>query len=77
MRDPELTSVEARYLTETELAARWQISVKTLQRWRAMGTKPVFSKFFRSVRYPLHGQGGVLEMEQIAISPPVSGHDRG
>ena len=77
MRDPELTSVEARYLTETELAARWRISVKTLQRWRAMGSKPVFSKFFRSVRYPLHGLDGVLDMEQIAMSPAVSGNDRG
>ncbi len=75
--DPELNSVERRYLTEVELAARWQISVKTLQRWRSMGSKPVFSKFFKSVRYPLYGPDGVLDMEQNALSPPASGQDRG
>jgi hypothetical protein len=57
------------YLTELELATRWNISVKTLQRWRGMGKKPVFSKFGRTVRYPLHGVGGVLDMEaSIALT---------
>lgn len=75
--DPELNSAEPRYLTEVELAARWQISVKTLQRWRAQGTKPAFSKFLKSVRYPMHGLGGVLDMERVTLSPPASGQDRG
>ena len=71
---PELNSTEHRYLTEAELAARWRISVKTLQRWRTIGSRPAFSKFFRSVRYPLDGLNGVLEMEQIAMPPAASGH---
>ena len=73
----ESTSVERRYVTESELAARWQISVKTLQRWRATGTKPAFSKFLKTVRYPMHGLDGVLDMERVTMPPPASGHDRG
>jgi hypothetical protein len=67
-RGPELTPAGTRYLTELELAARWCISVKTLQRWRAMRSKPVFTKFGRSVRYPMVGPDGVLDMEAHATS---------
>lgn len=41
-------------MTEQELSLRWQISVKTLQRWRLMQTGPKFTKLQnRAVRYHL------------------------
>lgn len=52
------------FLREAELAERWGVSVKTLQRWRLTGTSgPLYVKFGRSVAYPLYGAGGVLEYE--------------
>ena len=41
------------YLTEQRLAARWAISVKTLQLWRTQGIGVKFCKLGRSVRYKL------------------------
>lgn len=40
-------------LTEAELAARWCISPKTLERWRSKQTGPEYLKFGKHVRYPL------------------------
>jgi len=41
-------------MTEQELSLRWQISVKTLQRWRGLQTGPKFTKLQnRAVRYHL------------------------
>jgi hypothetical protein len=40
-------------LTEAELAARWCISPKTLERWRSKQTGPEYLKFGKQVRYPL------------------------
>jgi len=71
------SSPECRYLTEVELARRWHISVKTIQRWRSMGRKPMFAKFGKTVRYPLHGPDGILDMEQCAMLPTASGPDHG
>ena len=39
--------------TETELALRWNISPKTLQRWRSEGIGPPAWHIGRSVRYLL------------------------
>jgi hypothetical protein len=39
------------FLTEGELAARWRISVKALQKWRVQGGGPRFHKFGSAVRY--------------------------
>ena len=52
------------FLTEAELATRWNLSPKTLQRWRGLGTGPVFAKFAKKVGYPLLGAKGVLDFEQ-------------
>jgi hypothetical protein len=39
-------------LSEKEVAARWSISIKTLQAWRAQPNKgPLFIKLGRAVRY--------------------------
>lgn len=45
--------MEKAYLTEVELALRWDLSPKTLQRWRTDGRGPHFLKFSKCVRYPI------------------------
>jgi predicted site-specific integrase-resolvase len=39
------------YLTEQDLATRWEISERTLQKWRVRGAGPVFRKIGSNVRY--------------------------
>lgn len=41
------------HLTPQQLAARWQISEKTLERWRRRGTGPRFLRVVGRVLYPL------------------------
>jgi len=55
---------ERRFLSELELANRWGLSPKTLQRWRGIGKGPVFAKFSKKVGYPLDSQDGVLDWEK-------------
>jgi hypothetical protein len=43
------------------VADRWQVSLKTLRRWRLDGGGPVWHKLFRHVRYH---EADVLEFEQ-------------
>mgnify|MGYP000378989019 CR=1 FL=1 len=45
--------MEKAYFTEVELALRWDLSPKTLQRWRTDGRGPHFLKFSKCVRYPI------------------------
>lgn len=52
------------YLRERELAERWGLSPRTLQRWRLERHGPRFVKFGRSVSYPLQGTDGVLDWER-------------
>lgn len=49
----ELRRVMSASLTEDELAARWRISVRTLQNARVQGTGVHFHKVGRCVRYRL------------------------
>ena len=49
-------------LTPRQLAARWGMSEKTLERWRTLGTGPMYLKLGSRVMYPLasiaqHEQG--------------------
>lgn len=41
------------HLTPQQLAARWQISEKTLERWRRRGIGPGFLRVVGRVLYPL------------------------
>ena len=42
------------YLTQQELAVRWQISERTLEGWRSrQNNGPGWARIGRSVRYPL------------------------
>lgn len=60
-------AAERRFISELELANRWGLSPKTLQRWRGIGKGPLFAKFSKKVGYPLDGQGGVLDWEHHAL----------
>ena len=39
------------WMTQTELAQRWDISPRTLERWRVVGYGPQFTKIGHAVRY--------------------------
>ena len=42
-----------RHLTTRELAARWRLSLRTLERWRAEGYGPAWLTIGGSIRYRL------------------------
>lgn len=50
-------------ITERALARRWQVSPRTLQRWRANRTGPAFCRIGNAIRYRL---GDVLDHETTA-----------
>lgn len=45
--------MESPLLNQTELARRWRLSSRTLERWRWLNKGPDFVKFGRAVRYRL------------------------
>jgi len=47
----EHTRSASSFLKEDQLAARWQLSVKALQRWRLIGEGPSFVRLGRAIRY--------------------------
>ena len=48
---PQTSASPRLALNESELAARWGISVKTLRRWRQEQLGPVFCKFGARISY--------------------------
>jgi predicted site-specific integrase-resolvase len=44
---------ESNYLTQTQLAERWQVAESTLERWRSEGIGPIYMKMMGRVRYRL------------------------
>ncbi len=45
---------ELPFFTEKDLADRWRLSIKTLQKWRLVGGGPAYVKLNgRAVRYPI------------------------
>lgn len=59
-----LSPGDRRVLNENELAQRWGVSPKTLQRWRTEGRGPRYLKLSRRVSYPLDA---VVEFERYAL----------
>ena len=55
---------DRRVLSETELAHRWGVSPKTLQRWRTEGRGPRYLKLSKRVTYPLDA---ITEYERSAL----------
>jgi predicted DNA-binding transcriptional regulator AlpA len=62
-----------RVLNENELAQRWGISTKTLQRWRSEGRGPKYLKLSKRVSYPLET---VLDFEHCALHSSTSERSR-
>ena len=60
---------ERRVLSETELAQRWGVSPKTLQRWRSEGRGPHYLKLSKRVTYPLEA---ITEYEHCALHVSTS-----
>ena len=60
---------ERRVLNELELAQRWGVSIKTLQRWRSEGRGPRYLKLSKRVSYPLEM---VLEFERSSLHDSTS-----
>lgn len=60
---------ERRVLSETELAQRWGVSPKTLQRWRSEGRGPRYLKLSKRVTYPLDA---ITEYEHRALHVSTS-----
>ena len=56
--------------TAHQLAARWSVSEKTLERWRTLGTGPAFVKLASRVLYPI---GEIRTYEQHRTSNTTSG----
>ncbi len=63
------TPIERRVLSETELAHRWGVSPKTLQRWRMEGRGPKYLKLSKRVTYPLDA---ISEYECCALHTSTS-----
>jgi len=51
-------------MNETELATRWNINTKTLQRWRSEGRGPRFMKMSKRIVYPIDE---ILDYEPQAL----------
>jgi predicted site-specific integrase-resolvase len=58
-----------RHLNQTELAARWTISPRTLERWRYTGEGPQFMKIGGRVAYRLEDVEA-YEAEQTRQATP-------
>lgn len=55
---------DRRVLNENELAQRWGVSPKTLQRWRSESRGPRYLKLSKRVSYPLEA---ILDFEYSAL----------
>ena len=49
------TEFDCPHLTERELAARWRVSLRTVQRWRHKGVAPPHLLLGRAPIFPLKG----------------------
>ena len=52
-RDLPGTELDCPHLTERELAARWRVSLRTVQRWRRKGVAPPHLLLGRAPIFPL------------------------
>jgi hypothetical protein len=51
-----------RFLTQRELAARWRISARTLERWRWLNTGPTYTRIGGKVLYALWTCHGLMPL---------------
>ena len=62
------------HLTPRQLATRWHVSEKTLERWRHEGIGPAYLKVVGRVLYPLQ-HIEALEADRIRLVPSPVGSD--
>ena len=65
--------MSTRHLSQIELAARWNISHRPLERWRGTGEGPQFVKLGGRVVYRLEDVEA-FEAEQLRQSTPGRSH---
>ncbi len=70
------------HLTPRQLATRWHVSEKTLERWRHTGTGPGFVKIVGRILYPIADieaieATGTPPAQPCAAeqNPAISGHE--
>ena len=66
----ETAFVTTQHLDQTDLARRWRLSPRTLERWRWLGQGPRFLKIGGRVVYRLD------EIEAVRGRQPAREHDR-
>ena len=64
---PSLQPYECHALTEIQLADRWRVHRKTLQRWRCEGTGPKYAKIKKNIYYPI-GEITAFEKASMRVS---------
>jgi predicted site-specific integrase-resolvase len=60
-----------RYLDQKDLARRWGMSPRTLERWRLIGFGPVFLKLGKKVKYRIEDIEA-FERTQLRQSTPLA-----
>lgn len=60
---------ENNYLTQTQLADRWQVAESSLERWRSEGIGPVYMKIMGRVRNRL---SDITDFEEDALRVSTS-----
>jgi hypothetical protein len=74
-KNPETEkTVKTKHISEKDLATRWSISYRTLQRWRFEGGALPHFKIGKSIRYPLKA---VECFEDQNISIPTTNYKWG
>lgn len=70
---PQEIQMAIRHLSQTELAARWNISHRTLERWRTTGEGPRFIRLIGRIVYRLEDVEA-YEAEQLGGGDAVQRH---
>ncbi|WP_408951451.1 helix-turn-helix transcriptional regulator [Lysobacter sp. Hz 25] len=55
------------HLSTDQLAARWEVTVDTIERWRSEGIGPRFLKVTRAIRYRL---SDIEAFEELSVRSP-------
>jgi hypothetical protein len=59
--------VSSTHLSTEQLAARWDVTVDTIERWRSEGIGPRYQKVTRAIRYRL---SDVEAFEEVSTRSP-------
>lgn len=71
----ELDSIGCRHLTQRDLAARWQVSERTVGRWRCLGKAPPALKLHGVVRFRMQDILAFERSRLLSVAPAASPED--